>query len=117
MKKLYHFFGEASLYTFTYLKVRADRRKKVMVMVAQAPRGLIRLNAKAGSTAKFVRLPMSLIGPWAWAPTKPKKDTINVQSLMRGPGGGLLLGPKYYRGPATSKARWRCRADLADISA
>ena len=46
------------------------------------------------------------------------EDTTKVQILLiRVPGGGLLLAPKYSRGPAASRARWRCSADLADESA
>ena len=81
----------------------AERRKEVMDMVAQVDSW-----AKAGGTNKFVRLPMSLIRPRACVPREPNEDTTKVQILIREPGGGLLLAPKYSRGPAASRARWRC---------
>jgi len=66
--------------------------------------------AKAGGTNSFVRLPMSLIRPGACVPREPNEDTTKVQILIhiREPGGGLWLAPKYSRGPAASRARWRC---------
>jgi len=90
----------------------AERRNEVMDMVAQVVSW-----AKAGGANRFVRLPMSLIRPRACVPREPNEDTTKVQILIREPGGGLLLAPKYSRGPAASRARWRCWADLADESA
>jgi hypothetical protein len=55
---------------------------------------------------------MSLIRPRACEPSEPNanEDTTKVQILIhiREPGGGLWLAPKYSRGPAASRARWRC---------
>ena len=72
--------------------------------------------AKAGGTNKFVRLPMSMTRPRACVQREPNEDTTKVRILMREPGGGLLLAPKYSRGPAASRARLRCWADLTDES-
>ena len=82
----------------------AERRNEVMDIVAQVVSWL-----KAGGTNRFVRLPMSLIRPRACVPSEPNEDTTKVQMLIiREPGGGLRLAPKYSRGPAASRARWRC---------
>ena len=79
---------------FLTWKEMAERRKEVMDMVAQVGSW-----AKAGGTNRFVRLPMSLIRPRAWEPSEPNEDTQKVQILIREPGGGLRLAPKYSRGP------------------
>ena len=47
-----------------------------------------------GGTKWLVRLAMSLIKAWAWAPREPKVEITNVITLMRAPGGGLREGPK-----------------------
>jgi len=90
---------------FLTWKDMAERRNGVMDMVAQVVSW-----AKAGGTNRFVRLPMSLIRPRACEPSgsEPNEDTTKVQILIREPGGGLRLAPKYSRGPAASRARWRC---------
>ena len=82
---------------FLTRKDMAERRSKVVDIVAQVVSWL-----KAGGTNRFVRLPMSLIRPRACVPSEPNEDTTKVQILIREPGGGLLLGPKYSRGPAAS---------------
>jgi len=82
---------------FLTWKDMAERRSKVVDIVAQVVSWL-----KAGGTNRFVRLPMSLIRPRACVPSEPNEDTTKVQILIREPGGGLLLGPKYSRGPAAS---------------
>ena len=84
-------------------KDMAERRNEVMDMVAQVVSW-----AKAGGTNRFVRLPMSLIRPRACEPSEPNEDTTKVQILIREPGGGLRLAPKYSRGPGASRALWRC---------
>ena len=56
----------------------AERRNKVMDMVAQEVSW-----AKAGSTNKFVRLPMSLMRPRACVPREPNEDTTKVRNLIR----------------------------------
>ena len=85
----------------------AERRNEVMDMVAQVVSW-----AKAGGTNRFVRLLMSLIRPRTCEPSEPNanEDTTKVQILIhiREPGGGLWLAPKYSRGPAASRALWRC---------
>ena len=88
---------------FLTWKDMAERRNEVMDMVAQVVSW-----AKAGGTNRFVRLPMSLIRPRACEPSEPNEDTTKVQILIREPGGGLRLAPKYSRGPAASRALWRC---------
>ena len=88
---------------FLTWKDMAERRNEVMDMVAQVVSW-----AKAGGTNRFVHLPMSLIRPRACVPREPNEDATKVQILIREPGGGLLLAPKYSRGPAASRARWRC---------
>ena len=94
---------------FLTWKDMAERRNEVMDMVAQVVSW-----AKAGGTNRFVRLPMSLIRPRACVPKsytsirEPNEDTTKVQITIREPGGGLLLAPKYSRGPVASRARWRC---------
>ena len=88
---------------FLTWKDMAERRNEVMDMVAQVVSW-----AKAGGTNRFVRLPMSLIRPRACEPREPNEDTTKVQILIREPGGGLRLAPKYSRGPAASRALWRC---------
>ena len=88
---------------FRTWKDMAERRNEVMDMVAQVVSW-----AKAGGTNRFVRLPMSLIRPRACEPSEPNEDTTKVQILIREPGGGLRLTPKYSRGPAASRALWRC---------
>ena len=89
---------------FLTWKDMAERRSKVVDIVAQVVSWL-----KAGGTNRFVRLPMSLMRPRACVPiSEPNEDTTKVQILIREPGGGLRLGPKYSRGPAASSVRWRC---------
>ena len=86
---------------FLTWKDMAERRNEVMDMVAQVVSW-----AKAGGTNRFVRLPMS-IRPRACEPSEPNEDTTKVQILiLREPGGGLRLAPKYSRGPAASRALW-----------
>jgi len=70
-------------------KVRADRRNVVMDEVAHDVSW-----ASEKGTKRLVRLPMSLMRFWAWAPREPKVDTTKVMTLMRAPGGGLRDGPK-----------------------
>ena len=83
---------------FLTWKDMVERRNEVMDIVAQVVSWL-----KAGGTNRFVRLPMSLMRPRACVPiSEPNEDTTKVQILIREPGGGLLLGPKYSRGPAAS---------------
>ena len=48
----------------------AERRNEVMDIVAQVVSWL-----KAGSTNRFVRLPMSLIRPRACVPSEPNEDS------------------------------------------
>ena len=45
-----------------------------------------------GGTKWLVRLAMSLIKAWAWAPREPKVEITNVITLMRAPGGASGRG-------------------------
>ena len=94
--------GKTAIRFLTW-KDMAGRKNEVMDMVAQEVSW-----AKAGGTNRVVRLPMSLIRPRACVPSEPNEDTTKVQILIREPRDGLLLAPKYSRGSAASRARWRC---------
>ena len=91
-------------------KVRADLRKVVMDEVAQDVSW-----ASEKGTKRLVRLPMSLMRAWAWAPRESKVETTKVTTLMRAPGGGPPGWPKVIVTGAGSlqgtMAPWR--ADLA----
>jgi|MDSY01.1.fsa_nt_gb hypothetical protein len=66
---------------------------------------------KVGTSADVLNQGLSL------GPRRTKmKEITKVTNLMRVPGGGLREGPKYSRGPAVSRARWRWRADSDVIS-
>ena len=77
---------------FLTWKDMAERRNEVMDMVAQVVSW-----AKADGTNRFVHVPMSLIRPRACEPSEPNEDTTKVQILIREPGGGLRLAPKYLK--------------------
>jgi len=67
-------FTENDCYTrLRTWKVRADRRKVVMDEVAHDVSW-----ASEKGTKRLVRLPMSLMRVWAWAPREPKVETTKV---------------------------------------
>ena len=77
--------------------------------------------AKAGATNKLVRLPMSLVRPWAWAPRDERKDDITkvqILSMRASQEAVSYSSPNIHVpcGPAASRARWRRQsADLEHV--